>query len=96
MRAALSAINDDLGSMSAPDFLRSLVASVGQEVSIREGRNESLESVMGQLEQRRDEMGGVDVNQEIANMLTYQNMFEAMAKVLAVQNEALQTLFGTL
>ena len=96
IRSALSAINDDLGSMSAPDFLRSLVASVGQEVSIREGRNESLESVMGQLEQRRDEMGGVDVNQEIANMLTYQNMFEAMAKVLAVQNEALQTLFGTL
>ena len=45
-----------------------------------------------EIEARRDEVQGVNVDEELANMLTYQQSYNAAARVLTAADELLSTL----
>jgi len=82
----------DLGDVSIPDAYRLLVTGVGQKISIRQAKVDTLQGVMQQLENQREEISGVDLNEEAAKLLVFEKMFQGLGKFLSVQNEALQTL----
>ncbi len=86
----------DLGDVSITDAYRILVTGVGQKISIRQAKVDSLANVMQQLENQREEISGVDLNEEAAKLLLFEKMFQGLAKYLGVQNEALQTLIDLL
>ena len=86
----------DLGDVSITDAYRILVTGVGQKISIRQAKVDSLGNVMQQLENQREEISGVDLNEEAARLLLFEKMFQGLAKYLGVQNEALQTLIDLL
>jgi flagellar hook-associated protein 1 FlgK len=81
-----------LGDLTPSDAYREMVTGVGQSVAVRESRLEGMEAVMRQLEQRRDEIGGVDVNEEAAKLLVYEQMFQGVAKFMNTQKDALDML----
>ncbi|MCK4275926.1 MAG: hypothetical protein KAX78_05395, partial [Phycisphaerae bacterium] len=62
--------------------------------SVRFAKKTALQIVSNQLANQRDTISGVDINAEAAKMLLFEQMFQAMAKVLSVQNEALQSLMA--
>jgi flagellar hook-associated protein FlgK len=85
-----------LGNVSCGDAYRILVADVGQKIAIREARKASLEDILQQLANQRDDISGVNINEEAARMIVFEQMFQAMAKVVSTQQTALQSLMDLL
>jgi len=86
----------DLGDASATDAFRLIVTTVGQQIAIRQARKDALVNVLQQLENQRDAISGVDINEEATNLLLFERMFQAMAKVLGTQQNAMQALMDIL
>ncbi len=81
-----------LEDMEPGKYFNLLVTQVGQAVAIRQARTEGLDSVLQQLNMQRDEVTGVDLNEEAAKLIVFERMFQAMAKVITSQDRALQSL----
>ncbi|MFW6133281.1 MAG: flagellar hook-associated protein FlgK [Planctomycetota bacterium] len=81
-----------LDGLTPPDAVRDLATTIGQAVAVRQARRDGLQTVLRQLEQRRDETGGVDVNEEAAKLLVFERMFQGVAKFMNTQDKALQML----
>ncbi len=73
-----------LGDMSIGTYYRNLVADMGQQISLREMRQENIEVIVQNLQNQRDEISGVDINEEAAQLMIFQQMFQTMAKYMSV------------
>ncbi len=85
-----------LGNVSPVDFFLMIVTGVGQRIHFAQARYDSLEAVRKQLMSQRDDIGGVDINDEAAKMLVFERMFQAAAKWISAQDQAMQTLIELL
>jgi len=75
-----------LNSMTPNEFYHRLITEIGQHISIQQIRQDSIEAVVQNLDNQESEISGVDINDEAAQMLVFEQMFNAMAKYLnAVQ-----------
>jgi flagellar hook-associated protein 1 len=84
----------DLNSMTASEFYRSLVIDVGQQLSIKQSSQTNSEDLMLSLTNQQSDISGVDVNEEAAQMLIFEQMFQAMSKYLATIQNTLSTLMN--
>jgi len=82
----------DLDDMPMGTFYRRLVTDIGQQMSIRQMRQENLEVVVQNLSNQRNDVSGVDVNEEAAQLLLFEQMFQAMAKYLSVVHSTMDSL----
>jgi flagellar hook-associated protein 1 FlgK len=73
-----------LGDMSVGIYYRNLVADMGQQISLREMRQENIEVIVQNLQNQRDEISGVDINEEAAQLMIFQQMFQTMAKYMSI------------
>ncbi|HUT02245.1 MAG TPA: flagellar hook-associated protein FlgK [Phycisphaerae bacterium] len=85
-----------LGGLSVNDASRLFVTGVGQRIALRDTRLTALQNVMQQLENHREQISGVDVNEEAAKLLIFEQMFQGLAKYLATQKDAMETLINLL
>jgi flagellar hook-associated protein FlgK len=77
----------DLGNLTPGQFYRRLVTDIGQQISIKQMSQASAETLVQSLISQQSEISGVDINEEAAQMLVFEQMFQAMAKYLgAVQS----------
>ncbi|KPJ76036.1 MAG: hypothetical protein AMS14_02650 [Planctomycetes bacterium DG_20] len=86
--APISAFDDDTPS----DAYRGVVSTVGQWAAVRRARHDGLESVLRELGNQRGDISGVDINEEAARLLLFEQMFQAMAKYLVAIDQAYQAL----
>jgi flagellar hook-associated protein 1 FlgK len=82
----------DLGNMSMGTFYRNLVTDIGREISVRQMQQENLEVIVQNLTNQRDEISGVDINEEAVQLLVYEQMFQAMAQYLSTVRETMDNL----
>jgi len=82
----------DLGSDLPADAFRGIVSGVGHKVALRQDRRDALQSLLEELGRQRDDISGVDVNEEAATLLVLERMFQGMAKYLGAVDRAHQTL----
>ena len=76
-----------LGNLSSGQYYRRLVTNVGQDLSTKEMQRGSFEDILHNLDKQQSSISGVDVNDEAAQLLVFEQMFQAMARYLvAVQN----------
>ena len=68
---------------TAGAFYRQLITDLGQTISSKQMQQDNIEAILQNLGSRREEISGVDVNEEAANMLAVQQMFQAIAKYLS-------------
>jgi flagellar hook-associated protein 1 len=83
-----------LGGLAAGDYYRRLMARLGEDVSLREGRQQGLQNAITQLRNQRESSSGVDLNQEAAQLMVFEQMFQTMAKYLTSVDKAQQALFA--
>ncbi|MFW6066391.1 MAG: FlgK family flagellar hook-associated protein, partial [Planctomycetota bacterium] len=88
--------NDNLDGDSLTQYFQTFVTSVGEAVNVRKGRLESLENITTQLTGQRDEISGVDVNEQAAQLMVFERMFQSCAKVIGTQNQSLSYLMNIL
>jgi flagellar hook-associated protein 1 FlgK len=85
--------SSDLDSLTPGDFYRRLVTDIGQQLSSKQSSKTNAENLMQNLSNQQSEISGVDINEEAAQMLVYEQMFQAMAKYLATVQNTLTNLF---
>lgn len=81
-----------LDGMTANEYYQRIVARVGQEVSLKQSRQDNIEALITNLEKRQGEISGVNINDEAAQLLVFEKMFQAVAKYLATLQTAMTTL----
>ena len=92
----LAAIKDleisDLNSLTVGQFYRQLVTDIGQQISIKQMSQDSTETLLQSLSDQQSEISGVDINEEAAQMLVFEQMFQAMAKYLSTVESTLASI----
>ena len=68
--------------MTAGQFYRQLVTDIGQQLSVKQMSQSNTENLVQSLINQQSEISGVDINDEAAQMLVFEQMFQAMAKYL--------------
>ncbi len=83
-----------LGAMSMKDYYREIVIDVANQISNTELRRDSSYGVWQSLTQQRDEVSGVDINDEAARMLVFERMFQGMAKYINAVSTTMDSLMS--
>jgi flagellar hook-associated protein 1 len=69
----------------------SLVFQVGNDVQTAQTNQQAGSQVLNQLQNLQGGVSGVDINEESANLIRFQNAYQASAQVASVINTLLQT-----
>jgi flagellar hook-associated protein 1 FlgK len=86
----------DLDSMTPGDYYRQLVTDLGLDLSTRQVRQDNIEAIVQNLSNQQSEVSGIDINDEAAQMLIFEQMFKAMAKYLSTIQSSLSTIMELL
>ena len=78
------------------DFYNGMISKIGTEA--RESKQElgTQVALLGEFEKLRQSVMGVNLDEEMANMVQYQHSYNAAAKMINVQNEMLDVLINRL
>jgi flagellar hook-associated protein 1 len=90
--------NTGIGTTAAPfsgslnTFLRQVISQQGEAASSAYNLKQGQDIVLASLQQRFNDSSGVNVDQEMANLLTLQNSYAANARVLSAVKDMLDVL----
>ncbi|QIT56167.1 flagellar hook-associated protein FlgK [Aquisalimonas sp. 2447] len=87
-------LND--GNDSPQDFFSAMVGQIGTDTQRAQSARDAQESLLRQAEADRESVSGVNLEEEAANMLRFQQGFQAAARVTAVADEVFQSLLGAI
>lgn len=88
---AISALRND-GQISG--VYNSIVSDIGLRAKISSDNENLHRMILKQLETQRDAFSGVSIDEEMLNMIKFQKMFEASAKVIQTVNEMIDTILS--
>jgi len=80
------------GTMSITEFYASMVSEIGVETHEAETFKGNYEILIQQIENSRQSVQGVSVDEEMANMVRQEHAYSAAARVITFIDEALETL----
>jgi flagellar hook-associated protein FlgK len=93
MAAVGRTVNAALDDATPGDYFQKMVTGLGQQIALRQGRQDGFNNALQQLSKQRDDASGVDLNEEAALLLACEQLFQSMAKYLMAVDKAQQTLF---
>jgi flagellar hook-associated protein 1 FlgK len=79
---------------TAASFLGSLGATIGTAGRAANGRVDTLSSVLEAAESQRQAVSGVNLDEEMADMVRFQHSYEASAKYIQTVDEMISALLG--
>ena len=83
----MPAIGTDLGT-----FYSNIVNSVGTQSRTNSMMKENAEALLNQLQEQRESVSGVSLEEETANLIRFQRSYESAAHYLSVINDMMKTL----
>ncbi len=81
-----------LNSMTPGEFYRQMVTDIGQQLFVKQTRKDNIESMVHNLGNQQSEISGVNINDEAARMLVFEQMFKGMSKYLSIVQSLLSSL----
>lgn len=81
-----------LRGMTPSEYYRRAVANLAQLVALKEARRDNIEAVVQNLQKQRSEISSVNINDEAAQLLVFEKMFQAMGKYMNVLQTEMETL----
>lgn len=94
---ALAALRDARGMANQSTFGESwaqLVRRVGNDSASAQAQRQSRHDVVAQIDELRDQVSGVSLDEEAGNMLKFQRAYEANARFFTTVNDLLDTLMN--
>lgn len=95
---ALAALGDSTilasGTLKPAEFIGTLGAAVGTTTRGAVTRADTLEAVLQSTDNARQSVAGVNLDEELADMVRYQYAYEASAKYIQTINQMLQALLN--
>jgi len=91
--AVLQEVHDQTvaGGETPTDYYANIVFGVGSSVSNATAEQSASQLVLGQLQDQRDSVSGVSLDEEATNLIQYQRAYEASARVVSTINDILNT-----
>jgi flagellar hook-associated protein 1 len=92
--------NTGIGTVSAPftgsltTYLRQVISQQGEAASSADNLKQGQDVVLNSLKQRFNDVSGVNVDQEMANLLALQNSYAANARVMSAVKDMLDALIN--
>ncbi len=83
-------------SRTTDDFYNSLISKLGTESSEAKQEAQTQSDLMVELENMRQSVMGVSLDEEMANMVQFQHSYNASARMLQTMNEMLDTIINRL
>jgi len=83
---------NSLNDMTPGQFYRRLITDIGQQLFVKQIQEDNIEAIVQGLASQQNEISGVDINDEAAQMLIFEQMFQAMAKYLNTIQSTISTL----
>ncbi len=84
----------DNGSSTFDDFYNSLVGKVGVSADRANSRADSQKQMVAQLDNIRDSISGVSLDEEATKMIEFQKAFDASARLIRVADEMFDTVLN--
>ena len=85
----------DGGGSTLSEAYGSLVTEVGTRTREAEINRSARETLLQQSEARRESVSGVNLDEEAANLIKYQQAYAANAQVISVANQIFDTLLNS-
>ena len=85
---------DALDSNTIEDFYADLVGDVGFDTAAARGALDAQAQLLGQLEADREAVSGVNIDEEMVDLLKYQQSYEAAARFISVAQEMTDVLIN--
>jgi flagellar hook-associated protein FlgK len=85
-----------LGDMTPGEFYHRLITRVGQQLSVKQMRRDNIEVMVQNLANQQSEISGVDINDEAARLLIFEQMFQAMAKYMSTIQSMVAALMAAM
>ena len=79
------------GTTSLDEYYNGIVAEMGLRTEKANHQLETQQGVVTQLENLRESYSGVNIDQEVANMVEWQKQFDASARIIRTADEMLDT-----
>ncbi|MEA1962365.1 MAG: flagellar hook-associated protein FlgK [Bacillota bacterium] len=80
--------------VTTDDFWRSLAAEVGVQSQEAERMVENQDVLLNQLENKRQSISGVSLDEEMTNMIKYQHAYSAASRYITVIDEAIDQIIN--
>ena len=71
-----------------------LVTDVGVQIATWKNTKKADEVVLSNLKEQREQLSGVNLDEEAANLLKYQQLYSASTKILQTGNQMFNTLLA--
>ncbi|MBS0203083.1 MAG: flagellar hook-associated protein FlgK [Planctomycetes bacterium] len=84
------------GTQRLSDFFNKMVSDVGSQVSGLNQQASTNQVLTTRLQDQQQSQSGVDMNEEMVQVIKYQQMFQSAAKYISAVNDMLQQLFQSL
>lgn len=92
----MAEIKDDtissLSNLTCGEFYRQLATNIGQQISVKKVRQDNFEVILQNLANQKSAISGVDINEEAAQLLVFEQMFQAVAKYIGTIQSSLSSL----
>jgi flagellar hook-associated protein 1 FlgK len=85
-----------LNSMTPGEYYRQIVTDLGQQLFVKEIRKDNIESTVQNLSNQQGELSGVNINDEAAKILAFEQMFQAMSKFMSTVHTSVLTIMEIL
>lgn len=85
----LNAFNSTIGQ-----YASAVLADFGFRAQLAEGFGEDSKILLGELNQRTQSISGVNVDEELSNMIIFQNAYSSSARMLSVAQELFDEILG--
>jgi flagellar hook-associated protein 1 FlgK len=85
-------MNSQTSSLSS--FLAATVGQIGQQVSIAKTNSDRQAVIANHLDNQRESVSGVSIDEEMIRLIKYQMGYNAAGKLVSVVDEMLDTLMG--
>lgn len=87
---------ENLGFMTHESYYRKIATGLAQKINVTTLNQENSEHVVLELKTQHDRISGVDINNEAAELMIYEQMFQSMAKYLNMIKESMQEVMNIL
>jgi len=84
------------GTQTFATFFHQTVADIGTRLKVLEQQTETNQVLTTRLHDQQQSLSGVDVNEEMVQVIKFQQMFQSAAKFISAVNEMYQMLFQSL
>jgi flagellar hook-associated protein 1 FlgK len=83
-----------LGNITIKDYFIQLISDVGQQVQTSQDSQSFQQALFDRTQVRRESLSGVNIDEEMTNLIKFQRAFEAASRLISVADEMYETMIN--